>query len=69
MAQGWRVVSQKGTERLQPGARWEQVMEVTVVTDAGTSKTFDIPLGSYTADYVRATVDDWYAHEQAVNNL
>lgn len=69
MASGWRVVGQRGVEQFQPNGQFEQGMEVQIKTDSGTYKTFFIPQGMYTAENVKAVIEAWYEHEQAVNNL
>lgn len=69
MADGWRVVSQRGTERLTAAGKFEQGVEVSVETVNGTPNTFFIPQAKYTADYVQATVDEWAERERAVHNL
>lgn len=68
MPGGWSVQSQRGTEDLQNG-RFVQVMEVVVQTTDGTTNTFRIPQGQYTADNVKAIVNEWYERHQAVANL
>jgi hypothetical protein len=66
---GWSVVSQRGTEILVSGGRWQQVMEVTVETSSGTTHTFPIPMANYTVEYVKAVVDEWYQRESAIGSL
>ena len=68
MPGGWRVTGQRGAEDLVNG-RFVDVMEVSVVTDDGTTKSFRIPLGQYSRDNVKAIVDGWYEHVQAVNDI
>lgn len=68
MANGWRVTGQRGTQDIQNG-RLVAAMEVNVVTDDGTEKTFMVPEGSYTPESVAAIVDAWYERQQAVANL
>lgn len=68
MAGGWHVSGQRGTSDLVSG-RLVDVMEVTVTTDDGTSKSFMIPLAQYTPAGVRAIVDDWYERQQGVAGL
>lgn len=66
---GWRVTGQHHTETYLANGRFEGVMRVDVVTDAGTTKTFTIPDSQYTADNVTAEVNAWVEHENAVGQL
>lgn len=68
MANGWRVVSQRGTEDLVNG-KFVPVMEIVVETIDGTTNTFRIPQPQYTAELVRARVEEWYERHQAVADL
>lgn len=69
MADGWRVVSQNATERFAPGGKFEQVVEVTIETARGTTKTFNVPEGMYSPTYVKSVVDEWVSREEQVHNL
>ena len=69
MASGWRVVSQRAVERYQPSGHFEDVVEVQIVTDSGTYKTFAIPEAAYTPDNVKAVIEDWVARSREVENL
>lgn len=69
MADQWRVVSQNATERFAPGGKFEPVVEVTIETVRGTSKTFNVPEGMYSATYVKNLVDEWVSREEQVHNL
>lgn len=52
---GWRVVSQHQTSNLTPAGTFEDVMEVTAVSNAtGSPVTIRVPLVAYTPDRVRA---------------
>lgn len=68
MAQGWRVVGQRGTTDIANG-RLVRVMEVHVATDDGTEQTFNIPEAQYTAEGVAAIVGAWYERQQQIANL
>lgn len=68
MAEGWRVTGQRGTEDLQNG-HFVDVMEINVVTDDGTTKTFRVPTTKYSPTSVHAIVQEWYERQQAVHNL
>lgn len=68
MADGWRVTGQRGTEDLING-RLVPVMEVNVATDDGTTRQFRVPEALYTADKVKALVDEWYERHGAVAAL
>lgn len=69
MANGWRVVAQKPTERYMPSGQFEDVVEVQVVADDGTYKTLVVPEARYTPQYVAAQADAWYERHQAVAAL
>lgn len=68
MANGWRVTGQRGTEDLING-RLAPVMEINVETTNGTTVQFRVPTAQYTADGVKALVDEWYERHQAVVGL
>jgi len=68
MAQGWRIISARGTEDLV-GGRFEPVMEFTVKTEDGTTNTFRLPTANYNAMTVEATVSEWYDRHTAILNL
>ena len=69
MAEGWRVIGQRSTERYMPNGQFEDVAEVTVQTERGTTRTFVVPAGMYSATYVKALVDEWVEREKAVHEL
>lgn len=69
MAEQWRVLTQRATERFTAGGKFEGVVEVTIETVRGTTKTFAVPEGLYSAEYVRNLVDEWVSREAAVQDL
>jgi hypothetical protein len=56
---GWRVLSQRPTERYMPSGDFEQVVEVKLAADDGTINTIVVPVGKYTRDYVIAQGNEW----------
>ncbi len=68
MPAGWRVVSQRGTEDIVNG-KFVQVMEIVVETTDGATNTFRVPQTQYTAELVKAKVNDWYERYQSVVDL
>lgn len=68
MPDGWSVTGQRSSDDLI-GGKFMQVMIVNIVTDDGTTKEFRIPEAKYTGESVRAIIDDWYEHQQAVAHL
>jgi predicted nucleotide-binding protein (sugar kinase/HSP70/actin superfamily) len=68
MADRWRITSARGTEDLI-GGRFVPVMEYTVMTVDGATNTFRTPTAQYSAESVRATVDEWYERHAAVMGL
>lgn len=68
MANGWRVIGQRGTEDLI-GGRLVPVMEVNIQTDDGTTNQFRVPVAQYTAEGVKALVDEWYERHQEIASL
>lgn len=69
MASGWTVVSQRAGEQYMPNGTWQDVVEVQILTDGGTYKTFKVPEATYTAENVKAIIDAWVEREKAVGNL
>lgn len=69
MADGWAIVDQRGTERLGPAGRFEDVVEVSIRTDRGTTKTFTIPDGMYSVTYVKNLVDEWVTRSNQIHDL
>ena len=69
MANGWRVASQRYTERYMPSGQFEDVVEVQIQADDGTYGTLVVPQARYTPDNVSALADDWLAKHLAVKSL
>lgn len=69
MADGYRVLPQRQSSQLTQDARFIDVMEVPVVTDNGSSFTLYIPTDKYSADYVRARIEERMQHITAVENF
>jgi hypothetical protein len=69
MANGWRVDSQRYTERYMPNGQFQDVVEVQVQADDGTFATIVVPTAQYTPENVTALADDWLARHLAVRNL
>lgn len=69
MAEQWKVIGQRVTERYMPNGKFEDVGEVTVQTIRGTTRTFVIPAAMYRPSYVKDLVDQWVADEEAIHNL
>lgn len=69
MADGYRVLPQRQSSQLTQDARFIDVMEVPVITDAGSSFTLYIPTDKYTVEYVRARIEERLHHTVAIENL
>lgn len=70
MADGWHVTNQHQTSELTPAGTFQDVMEVTAVSDnTGSPVTVRVPLAAYTADNVRQLLDDRFAVLHDVHKL
>lgn len=69
MATGWRVTGQRGIERLQDGGRFDQGVEVSIITDNGVPNTFFIPAAKYNVTYVEDVIQEWVDRSNAIHML
>lgn len=65
----WTVVSQKYTEKYMQNGTFQKVVVVGVQADDGSYADIDVPQAQYTADNVKALINDWYAQHVAVRDL
>lgn len=69
MAGTWSITGQRETTQLTAGNQFIDVMEVTFTTSSGVTGKVTVPLGLYTADYVRSQIDERVAAIEEVQGL
>ena len=70
MANGWHVTNQHQTSELTPAGTFQDVMEVTAVSDTtGAPVTIRVPIAAYTAENVKAMLDARFDTVHAVHAL
>lgn len=69
MAIGWHVTSQAERTKQLPTGGFQNVVVVTFMTDAGTQGSVEVPKATFTADNVKAAIDNYVAHIGAVEGL
>jgi hypothetical protein len=66
----WRIVNQHQTSVLTPASTFEDVMEITAVSNStGTPVTIRVPMVQYTAERVKAELDSQFATVHEVHAL
>ena len=67
---GWRVIAQRNTERyINSTQTFEQVVEVTIQAEDGTTKVLVVPEGRYNADNVVDLGNAWIEQHRAIATL
>lgn len=69
MAEGWTITGQRETTQLTASNEYIDVMEVTFTTNEGVTGKITIPLGLYTAEYVRQQIEQRVASIKEVGGL
>jgi hypothetical protein len=67
--EGWHVISQRNTERFMPSGNFDQVVEVTVQADDGTTNVLVVPVAKYARDTVVALGNAWIERHNDVASL
>lgn len=69
MADGWSVTGQRETTAIGPDGHFQPSVVVSFKTDRGYAGTVTVPEANYTAESVKAAIDDKVATLHAVDEL
>lgn len=65
----WRVTAQNQTSRRSPAGGFEPAVEVFFQTSDGVTASVVVPKATYSAETVKAAIDDYVRHIGDVGNL